>query len=93
MRFPRGLCDLRRSVRFKDEFIKRYKLFAADLEAEFRLREPNFKITLNEMPQVDRVLDARTQFDWSIRWWAQRRDRHVARPCRGWSRPRPTSLR
>lgn len=49
-------------VRFKDEFIKRYKLFAADLEAEFRLREPNFKITLNEMPQVDRVLDARTQF-------------------------------
>ena len=41
-------------VRFKDEFIKRYKLFAADLEAEFRLREPNFKITLNEMPQVDR---------------------------------------
>ena len=49
-------------ARFKDEFIKRYKLFAADLEAEFRLREPNFKITLNEMPQVDRVLDARTQF-------------------------------
>ena len=49
-------------VRFKDEFIKHYKLFAADLEAEFRLREPNFKITLNEMPQVDRVLDARTQF-------------------------------
>ena len=49
-------------VRFKDEFTKHYKLFAADLEAEFRLREPNFKITLNEMPQVDRVLDARTQF-------------------------------
>ena len=35
---------------------------AADLKAEFRFREPNFKITLNEMPEVDQVLDARTQF-------------------------------
>ena len=48
--------------RFVKEFRKRYELFAADLESEFRLREPNFKITLNEMPQVDEVLDARTQF-------------------------------
>ena len=49
-------------ARFKEEFVKRYNLFAADLEAEFRFREPNFKITLNEMPEVDQVLDARTQF-------------------------------
>ncbi|MCM1301850.1 MAG: aminoacyl-histidine dipeptidase [Alistipes senegalensis] len=48
--------------RFKAEFTKRYRLFAADLENEFRFREPNFKITLNEMPQVDEVLDAKTQF-------------------------------
>ncbi|MDE7451358.1 MAG: beta-Ala-His dipeptidase, partial [Alistipes sp.] len=48
--------------RFKAEFLKRYRLFATDLENEFRFREPNFKITLNEMPQVDEVLDAKTQF-------------------------------
>ncbi len=48
-------------ARYKEEFEKRYRLFAADLEAEFRLREPNFKITLNEMPQVDEVLDMQTQ--------------------------------
>ena len=49
-------------ARFREEFLKRYKLFAADLDAEFRLREPNFRITLNERPEMDRVLDARTQF-------------------------------
>ena len=49
-------------ARFREEFLKRYKLFAADLDAEFRLREPNFRITLNEMPEMDGVLDARTQF-------------------------------
>ncbi len=48
--------------RHKTEFIKRYNLFAADLEQEFRYREPNFRITLNEMPQVEEVLDAQTQF-------------------------------
>lgn len=48
--------------RFKADFLKRYRLFAADLENEFRFREPNFKITLNEMPQVDEMLDAKTQF-------------------------------
>lgn len=47
--------------RFKNDFCKHYDLFAADIEAEFRFREPNFRITLNEMPQVDQVLDARTQ--------------------------------
>ena len=35
--------------------------FAEDMKAEFRFREPNLRITLNEMPQVDKVLDARTQ--------------------------------
>lgn len=49
-------------TRYKDEFKKRYNLFVADLEGEFRFCEPNFRITLNEMPQVDEVLDAQTQF-------------------------------
>lgn len=49
-------------VRLKKDFEKRYELFAADLEAEFRLREPHFRMTLNEMPEVDEVLEARTQF-------------------------------
>ncbi len=49
-------------ARLKKDFEKRYELFAADLEAEFRLREPNFRITLNEMPEVDEVLESRTQF-------------------------------
>ena len=49
-------------TKFKNEFEKRFRLFAADMENEFRFREPNFKITLNEMPQVEEVLDAHTQF-------------------------------
>lgn len=49
-------------IRYKADFLKHYHLFAADLEAEFRFCEPNFKITLNEMPQLDAVLDAQTQF-------------------------------
>ncbi len=49
-------------ARYVEEFRRRFDLFAADLSAEFKLREPNFRITLNEMPQVDEVLDARTQF-------------------------------
>ncbi len=49
-------------TRLKNDFEKNYALFAEDLAAEFRLREPNFRITLNEMPAVDRVIDARTQF-------------------------------
>ena len=48
-------------ARYAEEFRRRFDLFAADLAAEFRLREPNFRITLNEMPQVEGVLDARTQ--------------------------------
>ena len=48
-------------VRYKADFEERYRLFAADLEQEFRFREPYFTITLNEMPEVDRVLDEQTQ--------------------------------
>lgn len=48
-------------MRLKDKFMSHYKLFAADLEAEFKFTEPNFKITLNEMPTVDTILDAQTQ--------------------------------
>ncbi len=48
-------------MRYKNDFVKRYNLFAADLQNEFRFREPNFSITLNEMPEVDRVLDFKTQ--------------------------------
>lgn len=47
---------------YKSEFEKHYKLFAADLEQEFKHSEPNFRITLNEMPQVDTLLDEKTQF-------------------------------
>ena len=49
-------------TRLRDEFRKRYELFAADMHAEFRLCEPNFRITLNEMPAVDHVIDEKTQF-------------------------------
>ena len=49
-------------ARYKEEFVNRYRLFAEDLKEEFKYREPNFKITLNEMPAVDEVLDAKTQF-------------------------------
>ncbi len=48
-------------AKYKTEFEERYRLFAADMEQEFRFREPNFKITINEMPEVDRVLDEKTQ--------------------------------
>ncbi|MEG2240416.1 MAG: aminoacyl-histidine dipeptidase [Alistipes sp.] len=48
-------------TRFKNEFQKHFNLFATDMAAEFKLREPNFKITLNEMPSVDTALDAKTQ--------------------------------
>ncbi len=45
----------------KDDFIERYTLFASDLESEFKLREPNFKISLNEMPDIDTVIDIESQ--------------------------------
>lgn len=49
-------------TRMKDEFLKRYRLFAEDVKAEYRFTEPNFKLTLNEMPSVDKVLDAKSQY-------------------------------
>ncbi|MBO5686514.1 MAG: M20/M25/M40 family metallo-hydrolase, partial [Alistipes sp.] len=48
-------------MRYMADFEQRYRLFAADLQYEFRFREPNFKMTLNEMPEVDRVLDYKSQ--------------------------------
>ncbi len=49
---PKHLCD---------EFLKRYQLFAADMYSEFALREPNFKISLNEMPHIDTMIDIESQ--------------------------------
>ncbi|MCH5334502.1 MAG: aminoacyl-histidine dipeptidase [Alistipes sp.] len=43
------------------EFVKAFGRFKAELDAEFRHREPNFAMTLNEMPQIDTVIDAATQ--------------------------------
>ncbi len=48
-------------VRLKEEFVKRYRMFAEDVRSEFQFTEPNFKITLNEMPEVPTVLDEKTQ--------------------------------
>jgi len=48
-------------ARFKNDFIKRYNMFADDVRAEYKFTEPNFKITLNEMPEVATVIDHRTQ--------------------------------
>ncbi len=49
-------------ARMKEDFVKRWRLFAEDVKAEFRFTEPNFKMTLNEMPSVDKVIDAETQY-------------------------------
>ena len=48
-------------VRLKEEFVKRYRMFAEDVKCEFQFTEPNFKITLNEMPEVPTVLDEAAQ--------------------------------
>lgn len=48
-------------ARLKEEFVKRYRMFAEDVRSEFQFTEPNFKITLNEMPEVPTVLDEKTQ--------------------------------
>ncbi len=47
---------------YKSAFEKRFELMASDLKQEFRLTEPNMRITLNEMPQVDTLIDEKTQF-------------------------------
>ncbi len=48
-------------MKYKADFVKRYNLFAADLKNEFQFREPNFTITLNEMPEMPEVLDQKLQ--------------------------------
>ncbi len=45
----------------RDQFLERYELFASDMHAEFKLREPNFNISLNEMPHIDTVIDEQCQ--------------------------------
>ena len=47
-------------TRLKEEFVKRYRMFAEDVRSEFQFTEPNFKITLNEMPEVPTVLDEKS---------------------------------
>ena len=47
---------------YKKEFMKRYEMFSEDIREEVKLREPNFNISLNEMPQVSTVIDVKTQF-------------------------------
>lgn len=49
-------------MRLKEDFLKRYRLFAGDVTAEYKFTEPNIKLTLNEMPAVDKVIDAQTQY-------------------------------
>lgn len=46
---------------FKSQFEKHFATFHAEMCSEFRHREPNFRMTLNEMPQVDTVIDDATQ--------------------------------
>ncbi len=48
-------------MEYKSDFVKRYNLFAADLEQEFKHCEPNFRISLSEMPQVEHFIDEKTQ--------------------------------
>lgn len=46
---------------FKGDFVKYFNVFAEDVRNEFRHTEPNFRITLNDMPEPDSVLDMTTQ--------------------------------
>ena len=48
-------------MHLKNDFARRYAMFAEDVRAEFRHTEPNFKITLNEIADVATVVDAATQ--------------------------------
>ena len=48
-------------TRFKGDFVKYFNVFAEDVRNEFRHTEPNFRITLNDMPEPDSVLDMTTQ--------------------------------
>ncbi len=44
-----------------DSFMEQYSLFEADLYNEFKLSEPNFKLSLNEMPHIDYMIDLECQ--------------------------------
>ena len=48
-------------IHLSKEFSKFFNTFRAELEAEFKYREPSFRMTLNEMPQVESVIDAAAQ--------------------------------
>ena len=45
----------------KDEFLKRFRLFAEEVKAEFKFSEPKLELSLVELPSVDTVLDAASQ--------------------------------
>ncbi len=48
-------------MEYKYDFVKRYNLFAEDLKSEFKHCEPNFRISLTEMPAVDTLIDEKSQ--------------------------------
>ena len=48
-------------MQFKGDLEKHFSLFADDVRAEFRLTEPNMKITLNEVSGAASVIDLKTQ--------------------------------
>lgn len=48
-------------MHLKNDFVKSYRMFAEDVRAEYKLTEPNFKITLNEISEVGTVIDEQTQ--------------------------------
>ena len=48
-------------VHLSTGFEKYFAEFRSELESEFRYREPSFRMTLNEMPAVDTVIDEATQ--------------------------------
>ena len=42
----------------KDEFLKRFRLFAEEVKAEFKFSEPKHELSLDALPSVDTILDA-----------------------------------
>ena len=48
-------------MHLKNDFLKHYRMFADDVAAEYKLTEPNFKITLNEITDVDTVIDEKSR--------------------------------
>ena len=48
-------------MHLKNDFVKSYRMFAEDVRAEYKLTEPNFKITLNEISEVGTVIDEQAQ--------------------------------